>query len=158
MSCTGPMAILLPFDRRIPLARISAYRICGIGWLGGHRGRWIVPPCLGTCGGGGPRLLPCALGKLAGRLLELVHSPPGRRNDRGADQHHAGEPQQTAKPDEHPSSCDQSPVELDVPVGCRIAHNASLVVIRGRLAAVTSDAFVSFQPSGSDRRGERLIV
>src|SRR5215213_8018229 len=137
MSWTGPMAILLPFHRRVPLARLATYRTCGIDRLGGHLGRRTVPPGLGTCGGGGPRLLPCALRELAGRLLELVHSLPGRRHDRRADQQHAGEAEEGADPDEHTSSCDTSPIELDPAVGCHIDHNASLVPIRGRLAAVT---------------------
>jgi hypothetical protein len=85
------------------------------GQLGGHLGRRTGPPCLGTCGGGGPRLLPCALGKLPGRLFELVHSLPGHGKDRRADEQHAGEPEETADPDKHPSSCDESPVELAFP-------------------------------------------
>src|SRR5215212_8643575 len=105
----------VPFHWRVPLARLATYRICGVEWLGGHRGRRPVPPCLGAGGGGGPRLLPSALGELAGRLLELVHSLPGRRHDRGTDQQHAGEPEETADPDEHTSCCDTSPAELDFP-------------------------------------------
>jgi hypothetical protein len=97
--------------------------------LGGHLRRRTVPPCLGTCGGGGPRLLPSEPRDFTGRLLELVHSPPSRRNDRGTDQQHAGEPQETADPDQH-TTYDESPVQLDFPVGCRIAHNASLVQSR----------------------------
>jgi hypothetical protein len=87
-------------------------------------------------------------------LLELVHSLPGRRHDRGADQQHAGEPEETADPDEHTSCCDTSPAELDFPAGCRIAHNVSLVMVGDG----SSDAFKRFEPSGSDRLGERLVV
>jgi hypothetical protein len=84
-----------------------------------------VPPCLGTCPGGGPGLLPPELGDLAGRSLQLIHPPPGRRNGSGAEDQHASEPQETADPDECTSCHQETPVALNPVLGCLIGHDVT---------------------------------
>jgi len=61
----------------LPLSRVSTTAL--LAYLGrGRRGLRYVPPCLGTCRGSGPGLLPLALRDLAGGLLQLVYPLPGR--------------------------------------------------------------------------------
>jgi hypothetical protein len=87
--------------------------------------RRSVPPCLGTCPGGGPSLLPPELGDLAGRSLQLAHPPPGRRNGGGAEEQDAGERHEAADPDERTSCHQEAPVALNPVLGCLVSHNVT---------------------------------
>src|SRR5512132_1682833 len=88
----------------------------------GRPGLGSVPPCLGSRRGSHLCLLPLAPGHLAGGLLQLIHPLPGRREQRGADQHHARESQKTTDPDQHPSPDQQAAVDLHALRGCVVAH------------------------------------
>jgi hypothetical protein len=114
-------------------------------------GRGSVPPCLGARGGGGPGLPPPELGGLAGRPLQLIHPPPGRRNDRGAEEQDATEPQETADSDERTSAHQESPVELNASLGCLIGHAVTPLSRAGGRLAVLDQLLGRFCP----RRGRR---
>jgi hypothetical protein len=88
-------------------------------------GRRPVPPCLGTCGGGGPGLLPLEFRDFAWRSLQLIHPPPSRRDDSGAEEQDAGEPQETTDPNERTSCYQESPVESNSILGWLIGHSVT---------------------------------
>jgi hypothetical protein len=117
---------------RLPRSRVSATAAARS--LGRRRrGLWSVPPCLGTCSASGPGLLPPAPGDLAGRLLQLIHPLPGRREERRADEHETRQPHKPTDPDQHPSPCQEAAVDLNAPLGCVIAHHlGSFSPIGGR--------------------------
>ena len=100
----------------------------------GRPGLGSVPPCSGTRRGSRLGLLPLAPGHLAGGLLQLIHPLPGRREERGADEHHARKPQKTTDPDQHPSPDQQAAVDLHALRRMRCCSSASfLSPIGGRL-------------------------
>jgi len=87
----------------------------------GRPGLGSVPPCLGTRRGRRLGLLELAPGQLAGGLLPLIHPLPGRREERGADEHHARKPQKTTDPDQQPSPYQEAAVDLNALRGCVVA-------------------------------------
>ena len=118
------MAVVPVLARSCPLQGPVRPPLLALACLGrGRPGLGSVPPCPGAGSGSGPGLLPLAPGDLTGRLLELVHPLPGRRQERRADEHHARKPQQTTDPDQHPSPDQEAAVDLNAPLGRVIAHH-----------------------------------